>query len=435
MDNIIYNEHKKVSFKTPIFILTLIAIVCSVIPFIPVFSSTRHFPIDSLVYLLFGLVPYALLLLITIKQTKKIKTATLLCVALLVNTAFNSMCDYFIFRHSDEITLSSIVTFLFVIAFSLVCVSILRGVRKKAFTIIVIVAMIAYELYFLLPGLYRTSISVYIVAYIVSLVAFYAAIILFVAKNNVAPASCIKNTNTDLSGVKRTKRIISIIPIIALFLAVGAKILRSINADDPWFRDESIKKYSLDIYFMTIIEIVSLSFFLIFFAIFLCGLYKKIRTNIAIPMVLGGLSTSYICIALDNMFYRNYDYYMIYGLFFASLFIFTAIMNRKNTLNPSSVLFALCAVLPEKLYSLPSCLRGMGSYSPFLYIAQTIDSLAWILLAFALVAYMANRHLFEYDAKPLSPQEQLLALKNKFEFGVISQEEYQSKRAEIINNL
>lgn len=436
MNNTIHNEAKKVSFKTPIFALTIIALVLQYDLIFQIFTEPT---LTEKVYNVLSLSPFILLLILSIVNPKRISPATILSISVICYVCFFSSVPYLLSEFLGFHLFDFITLVLLCIGTALTCASIITGTRNKIFTVATISMQIFCTIFPYFVNMASMDLSK-IATGVISDLLFYSIVIIYVLKYN----SLLHTDKENKSGnTGKRKKIISISSIIALVLAIASQIMGNIEQHYSY----SYYYHDVSYYYRTefspedIVQLVIFFLSVALFTMFFISLHKKINGK-------GPISATFICLALffmvkaiwgsHTIIRSGYVYpYFLMNIFISLVFIYAAIMNIIKHLDSFSATVPFFMVLPTKI---AHCILGF-SYAfydgrlDFANISLAIDSISWFLLFFLVTAYTKNAWLFAPKPKYVSPQSQLLQLKNKFDHGVISQEEYQAKRAEIINNL
>ncbi|MBQ4328019.1 MAG: SHOCT domain-containing protein [Clostridia bacterium] len=214
MDNIVYNEQNKVSFRTPIIILSLVGLILSILSCIEFFAYydriyiSGDYSYELIVKLptgrgwfnlLLGIAPCILLVLYILKFHKAFK-ATILVPVIFGSIAFESVLGIFDqYVHSGmygaPLNFSVLLTDMaIIVAFGLATFSALKGFPKKILPIIAIGVGFLTEVLSLFDFLrsiewyLESNMYLYLFTYPISIlgaIAFYAALLLFVLKNRI----------------------------------------------------------------------------------------------------------------------------------------------------------------------------------------------------------------------------------------------------------
>ena len=193
-------------------------------------------------------------------------------------------------------------------------------------------------------------------------------------------------------------------------------------------------------------------------------LHKKAKSKIIIPIILGAISLYFPLYYLNEyMMYWYVNWFDIEELihyfinrlgsdfpipllhvFITITFALSIISALKGLTNKVMLIIATALGLAAELFRFIGIIRDMDFFLHYqLYLAIFLvicEIIGFILLYISILLFgLKNRppakEKERSKRKPLSPEKELRALNEKLELGIITQEEYQSQRAEIIRML
>ena len=175
---------------------------------------------------------------------------------------------------------------------------------------------------------------------------------------------------------------------------------------------------------------------------------NKFDITVVIPTVFVILAYSYI---ITSTMYLAYLYYVTIGfweisyLLLAVLFVLSTISALKGLSKKIFAIIALSVGLLLKVVNLVTFILGIGKFiesGRYLYLlTNPVGIVAEGALYLILLIFVLNNripsvisHIVKKEKK-ITPEQELRALKDKLELGMITEEEYQTQRAEIISKL
>ena len=193
---------------------------------------------------------------------------------------------------------------------------------------------------------------------------------------------------------------------------------------------------------------------IVLFLIYILKFHQKLTASILVPIVFGLIAIESIFILIIDSILYGFDFT---SLAFSSLvFIIPFVLATICALNgltkktliivAFSVVFLPCSIeMFELLRNIPYYFEGNFNFyynNPIVNLCETLGPIAFYVSLFLFA--MKNRIPSILVLSPkqekkreatLSPEQALILLKDKRDFGIITEEEYQAQRAEIISKL
>lgn len=185
----------------------------------------------------------------------------------------------------------------------------------------------------------------------------------------------------------------------------------------------------------------------ILLVLYILKFHKKCAGKMFMPIIFGAFVFSGLLVFVEIILYGfSYDIgsYIIYlsQIVFFSLATISAIKGFSKKLFP---IIALCVGLVSEAYFAISFLERISAYisdSIFLYLFTTpMGRIGFISLFIALLLFVLNNNVLilpkkeKGNAEKINPEQTLKLLKEKLDIGMITEEEYQAQRADIISKL
>lgn len=186
---------------------------------------------------------------------------------------------------------------------------------------------------------------------------------------------------------------------------------------------------------------------IILFALYIFKFHKQFRAYSTIPTMLG-------LIAFTPLFYFISDLALGYGrpsllellvdLLIVVSFTLAAVNALKGFPKKIFIVIAVACGLLNEVVSLVSFIRYAGEYISdglYLYlITWPFSIIGFSTLYVALLLFVLKNNIpvpvkKEQSTEKLSPEQSLRYLKEKLDLGMITEEEYQAQRADIISKL
>ena len=259
-----------------------------------------------------------------------------------------------------------------------------------------------------------------------------------------------------------------------IFLSIIALVFRMISSLGSFVNYDYIKyHYEMNVVFPSFGSLIYLIIYLapiVLFLIYALKLYKKIKVTICMPIVFGliALAPIYnffidfmaICNNIASM-QHGFNTDVLFGvllviivvfirmLFIAVPLVVATISALKGFSKKSFTIIAFVIVLLNRAFSILSIVSTVEYYLesefyihlitvPCGFLGAVLFYIALFLFAMSLrkpTILMSSPKQNKKCIKKMSPEQDLIMLKDRFDFGIISEEEYQSQRAEIINKL
>ena len=183
----------------------------------------------------------------------------------------------------------------------------------------------------------------------------------------------------------------------------------------------------------------------VFCSIYFRKYYDKLGSAIIIPIIFMIVAIAYMMLSFKYLMYYSGSSWGAIYLALAVLFVISTIGALKGFSNNILVIVALSVGVLVKIVNLfdflPEIINYFIIYDNPLYVFEKIATiLGEGVLYFALLLFVLRNKVPDFitilrgERKP-SPEQELKLLKEKFEFGILTEEEYQAQRAEIISKL
>lgn len=239
-------------------------------------------------------------------------------------------------------------------------------------------------------------------------------------------------------------------PII--ILSIVALVFRIINSITYFVDYDYIKygEYEINTVFPPFVSLISLIIGLapiVLFLVYIFKFHKDFKAAICVPIVFGLIAFNPIYNIISNLI-MGYGFYFEY-LISSAPFVLAIISALKGFSKKSLTIIAFSVSFIICVFSIISMFLNIGYYlSNELYIIL-IPSLCGILgtISFyiSLFLFAMNNRIptlltfsSEHENKnpeKMSPEQSLKLIKDKLDCGIISEEEYQAQRADIISKL
>lgn len=239
-------------------------------------------------------------------------------------------------------------------------------------------------------------------------------------------------------------------PII--ILSIVALVFRIINSITYFVYYDYTKygEYEINAVFQSFVSLISLIIELapiVLFLVYIFKFHKDFKAAICVPIVFGLIAFNPIYNIIGNLImgYGFYFEYLISSLLSSAPFVLAIISALKGFSKKSLTIIAFSVSFIICVLSIISMFSNIGYYlSNELYITL-IYSLCGILgtISFYISLFlfaMNNRiptllELKNVNPKKMSPEQSLKLIKERLDCGIISEEEYQAQRADIISKL
>ena len=257
----------------------------------------------------------------------------------------------------------------------------------------------------------------------------------------------------DKQRVLKSKTPITILAIIAL----GCTVLSSITyfAFYDWVKVNGDYTYELTFRFPSLLSLISLTLTLapkVLLVLYIFKFFREFKATIIVPIIFGCIAANPLLSFINSFFAFSYGFNGI-SLIMSLITIITytlatisalkGLSNKIFIIIPTALSIALSFL---SLISLSSSSEFYAREGMTLYLFTNPASIiASITLNIALLLFgLKNRipailtvspEKEKKNAEKMSPEQALRLLNDKLELGMITKEEYQSQRAEIINNL
>lgn len=231
-------------------------------------------------------------------------------------------------------------------------------------------------------------------------------------------------------------------PIIILsFVALIFSIISSI-AYFVTYNYISYGEHEMNIAFPSVDSLISLIIELapiVLFLIYILKFHEKFKATILMPVVFGLIAFAPIFSMIANLI-AGYGFYfsnLIANLLIIVPFVLATISALKGLSKESFTIIAFVIYFLVCANSIIAMFSNIGYYLRselyFYLITYACSVLETILFYLSLFLFAMNNRI--PAILTLSPEQTLRLLKDKLDFGMITEEEYQAQRADIISKL
>lgn len=247
----------------------------------------------------------------------------------------------------------------------------------------------------------------------------------------------------------KLKTPIIILSIVALVFIIISSITYFVDYDYIKYGE-----YEMNIVFPPFVSLISLIIGLapiVLFLVYIFKFHKDFKAAICVPIVFGLIAFNPIYNIISNriMGYGFHFEYLISSLLSSAPFVLAIISALKGFSKKSLTIIAFSVSFIICVFSIIGIFLNIGYYlSNELYITL-ITSLCGILgtisFCISLFLFAMNNRIptlltfsSEHENKnpeKMSPEQSLKLIKDKLDCGIISEEEYQAQRADIISKL
>lgn len=250
------------------------------------------------------------------------------------------------------------------------------------------------------------------------------------------------------SGIKKASSV--------TLLSLSSLVLAIINCI-AYFVDHILMFNGGEVYFKfvfkfpSVLNLLDLVVFLspfVLFAVYLFSLYKNFNAKICVPIAFGLVAFRFI--VNSSLGYRfRFGFGNLLELLVAVAFILLTISTLKGFSKKAFVIVAVaCGILRELFYgySFINSIHFYMAHKAYLYlIVYPLGYIGSILFYVAILIFGLKSKMpsiitvsperEKKNAKKMSPEQSLRMLNDKLALGMITEEEYQAQRAEIIDEL
>lgn len=247
----------------------------------------------------------------------------------------------------------------------------------------------------------------------------------------------------------KLKTPIIILSIIALVFRIISSITYFVNYDYIKYGE-----YELNISFPPFVSLISLIIALapiVLFLIYIIKFHKDFKATICVPIVFGLIAFAPIYSIIRNLII-GYGFYfadLISNLFIIAPFVLATISALKGFSKKSFTIIAFSISFLLCVFSIISIFTNISYYlrsELYIYlITSPCSILGTISFYISLFLFAMNNRIpavltpspeqEKKSSEKMSPEQSLRLLKDKLDFGMITEEEYQAQRAEIISKL
>lgn len=243
-------------------------------------------------------------------------------------------------------------------------------------------------------------------------------------------------------------------PII--ILSIVALVFRIINSIS-YFVDYDYNKYDeyeMNIVFPPFVSIISLIIGLApiaLFLVYIIMLYKDSQAGICVPIVFGLIALNPLFDFIRNLImgYGFHFEYLIADLLYIAPFVLAIISALKGFSKKSLTIIAFSAIFILDAISIISIFSNIEYYLRkelyIILITFLCGNIGTISFYISLFLFAMNNRIPAFltlssehknkNPEKMSPEQSLRLIKDKLDCGIISEEEYQAQRADIIRKL
>lgn len=260
------------------------------------------------------------------------------------------------------------------------------------------------------------------------------------------------NQVLDKSKTLKCKTPITIFSLISLVCILLSRITYFVTYTGDYVDGEWV--YESIVRFPTLFEILFLLADIvpcILLVLYILKFHKEFKAKIFMPIIFGAFVFSGLLIIAKSIVYRfPYDI-MSYIIYLAQIIVFSlaTISALKGFSKKLFPVISLCVGLVIEAYFALNFFKNISWYiedSMFLYLfTNPMGRIGFISLFIALLLFVLNNKILpiltvspekeKKNAKKMNPEQALRLLKDKLDLGMITEEEYQTQRAEIISKL
>lgn len=243
-------------------------------------------------------------------------------------------------------------------------------------------------------------------------------------------------------------------PIIILsFVALALRIISSVSSFVN-YNYVSYGEYEMNIAFPSFVSLISLIIALapiVLFLIYVLKFHESFKATIFVPIVFGLIAFSPIYNMIKNLI-MGYGFYLsqlIATLLIVVPFVLATISALKGLSKKSFTITAFVVTLLICASSVIAMFLSTGHYlrnEQYIYLITSLcNVLGTILFYISLFLFAMNNRIpailapspeqEKKNVEKMSPEQSLRYLKERLDLGMITEEEYQAQRAEIISKL
>ena len=176
--------------------------------------------------------------------------------------------------------------------------------------------------------------------------------------------------------------------------------------------------------------------------LYIIKFYKKTKAKKIMPIIFGVFILSELLSIIQSIV-QQFSYDTLYYIFVLAkiiTFSLATISASKGFFKKIFPIIALCIGMVEWIYHAYEAINWyLADSIIFLLFMDLMGPIAFLSLFIALLLFILNKEtppiLETENAKEVYPEQALKILKDKFELGIITEEEYQAQRADIISKL
>lgn len=259
------------------------------------------------------------------------------------------------------------------------------------------------------------------------------------------------NQVLDKSKTLKCKTPITILSLISLVCILLSCITYFVTSIGDYVDDELV--YESIVRFPTLFGILFLLADIvpcILLVLYILKFHKEFKAKIFMPIIFGAFVFSGLLIIVESIVYQ-FSYGISYIIYLAQIITFSlaTISALKGFSKKLFPVIALCVGLVTEAYNLLNFFNAITwyvEYSRFLYLfTRPMGIIGFVSLFIALLLFVLNNKILpiltvspekeKKNAEKMNPEQALRLLKDKLDLGMITEEEYQAQRAEIISKL
>lgn len=250
----------------------------------------------------------------------------------------------------------------------------------------------------------------------------------------------------------RCKTPIVLLSIVSLVFTALSCITYFVNYH--WEYNDGNSYYEMEVGFPSVFELISLLLSVapyILFVLYILKFHKEFKATILVPITLGLIAFNYLFYYIESAIF-GYDIYfrdLIFDIVIIVAFGLATFGALKGFNKKVFLIIAMVVGLLVEVLSILNIFNAIEWYLEdglYLYLfTWTIGVLGTIAFYIAILLFALKNRIpaiistlpekEKKNAEKMNPEQALRVLKDKLDFGMITEEEYQAQRAEIISKL
>lgn len=250
----------------------------------------------------------------------------------------------------------------------------------------------------------------------------------------------------------RFKTPIILLSLASLMFTILSCITYFVNYE--WEYSDGNSFYELTVGFPSFFElfylILSIAPYILFF-IYLLKFHNEFKATVLVPVIFGLIAITSLYYCIESLIY-GYSFYLI-DIIHHLLIIPTFALATINALKGfSKNIFLIIAIVAGLIVEFMSIINLFQAISWYLEKELYLYLFTWPISILGTITFYVSLLLFglkktipailsvssekeNTNVEKMSPEQALRLLKDKLDLGMISEEEYQTQRAEIISKL